>query len=148
MSPLGLWGAGGEGFGAGLHGGDAAAASGGADHLFDALHPFGKVQFAAESFYVGLDLGILEIHFLAGVVDEAFGERAVDDEGAEHVPVAEDLKDIGGVLVALSNAVDKFIGGVRVELTTTDIGASLAHHGFAAKLVEVEDEFGLFDGGF
>jgi hypothetical protein len=144
-----FFGAGGEGFGAGLHGGDAAAAFGGAfDHLFDVLHPLGEVHFAAEGFYVGLDFGVLEIHFLAGVVDEGFGEGAVEDEGAEHVPVAEDLEDVGGVLVAVFNAVDEVGGGVRSELSSSDVGAGLAHDGFAAEFVEVEDEFGLVDGGF
>jgi hypothetical protein len=106
-----VWGAGGEGFGAGLHGGDAAAAFGGAvDYLFDALHPFGEVHFGAEGFYVGLDFGPLEIHFLAGVVDESFGEGAVEDEGGEHVPVAEDLEDVGGLLVAAADGVDEVVG--------------------------------------
>jgi hypothetical protein len=106
---LGLWGAGGEGFGAGLHGADAAAAFGGAvDYLFDALHPFGEVHFGAEGFYVGLDFGPLEIHFLAGVANKALGECAVEDESADHVPVTEDLEYVGGLLVAFSNAVDGF----------------------------------------
>ena len=146
---LGLRGAGGEGLGAGLHGGDAAAAfCGTVDYLFDALHPLGEIHFAAEGFYVGLDFGPLEIHFLAGVVDESFGECAVEDEGAEHVPVAKDLEDVGGLLVAFSNGVDEFIGGVRIELAAPDVGAGLAHYGFAAEFVEVEEEFGLLDGGF
>jgi hypothetical protein len=108
---LGLWGAGGEGFGAGLHGGDAAAAFWGTvDYLFYALHPFGEIHFAAKGFQVGLDLGPLEIHFLAGVVDESFGEGAVEDEGGEHVPVAEDLEDVGGLLVAAADGVDEVVG--------------------------------------
>jgi hypothetical protein len=69
-----------------------------------------EVEFAAEGFYVGLDLSPLEIHFLAGVVDEGFGEGTVKDEGADHVPVAEDLEDVGSLLVAFSNAVDEFGG--------------------------------------
>jgi hypothetical protein len=148
QSELRLRGAGGEGFGAGFHGGDAAAAFGGAvDYLFDALHPLGEVEFAPEGFYVGLDLGPLEIHFLAGVVDEGFGECAVEDEGAEHVPVAEDLEDVGGLLVPLANAVDEVFGGVGIEWTA-DVGASLTHDGLAAEFVEVEEEFGLLDRGF
>jgi hypothetical protein len=148
IKKLRFGGAGGEGFGAGLHGGDAAAAFGGAfDHLFDVLHPSGEIHFAAEGFYVGLDFGVLKIHFLAGVVDEGFGDGAVEDEGAEHVPVTEDLEDVGGVLVAFFNAVDEVVGGVRSELSSSDVGAGLAHYGFAAKFVEAEDEFGLVDGG-
>ena len=131
-----------------MHCGDATAAFGGTvDYLFDALHPLGEVHFAAEGFYVGLDLGPLEVHFLAGVVDEAFGERAMDDEGADHVPVAEDLKDVCGLLVAISNGVDEFIRGVGLELAA-DVGAGLAHDGFATEFVEVEEEFGLLDGRF
>ncbi len=76
------------------------------DDSFDALHPLGEIHFGAEGFQVGLDFGPLEIHFLAGVVDEGFGERAVEDEGAEHVPVAEDLEDVGGLLVAFFDGVD------------------------------------------
>ena len=92
-----------------MHGGDAAAAFGGAiDDFFDALHPFGEVEFAAESLYVGLNLGPLEIHFLAGVADKALGECAVEDESADDVPVTEDLEYVGGLLVAFSNAVDGF----------------------------------------
>ena len=72
----------------------------------------------------------------------------MEDEGAEHVPVAEDLEDVGGLLVAFFNAVDEFIGGVRIELAAPDVGAGLAHYGFAAEFVEVEEEFGLLDGGF
>ena len=145
ITELRLRGASGEGFSAGLHGGDAAPAFGGAiDYLFDALHPLGEIEFAAEIFYVGLNFCPLKIHLLAGVVDEAFGEGAVEDEGAEHVPVAEDLEDVGGLLVALSNAVDEVFGGARIE-RAADVGASLAHDGFAAKFVEVKKEFSLFD---
>jgi len=124
-----------------------AAFGGAVDYLFDALHPLGEVEFAPEGFYVGLDLGPLKIHFLAGVVDKAFRERAVKDEGADHVPVAEDLKDVGRLLVALSNGVHKFFGGVGLELAA-DVGAGLAHDRLAAQFVEVEEQFGLLDGGF
>ena len=131
-----------------MHGGYAAAAFWGAiNYLFDALHPLGEVEVAAEGFYVGLDFGPLEIHFLTGVVDEAFGESAVDDEGADHVPVAEDLEDVGGLLVAVSNAVDEFFGRRRFERAAYE-ATRLAHDGFAAEFVEVEEEFGLLDGGF
>ena len=146
---LRFWDAGSEGFCAGLHCGDAAAALWRAvDDFFDALHPFGEIHFSPKGFYVGLDFCVLEIHFLAGVVDETFPERSVDDEGADHVPVAEDLEDVGGLLVASSNAVDEFVGRVRLELCSADIRASLAHDGLAAEFVEVEEEFGLLDGGF
>lgn len=149
LKNLGLWGAGGEGSGAGLHGGDAAAAFGRfIDHLFDALHPLREIHFAAEGFQVGLDFGPLKIHFLAGVVDECFGESAVEDEGADHIPIAEDLKDVSSLLVASSNAVDEFVGRMWVELCAADVRPSLAHDGFAAEFVEVEEEFGLLGGGF
>ena len=144
-----LRGASGEGFGAGLHCGDAAVAFGGTvDYLFDALHPLGEIHLAAEGFYVRFNPSPLKIHFLAGVVDKALRECAVKDEGADHVPVAEDLEDVGGLLVAFFNAVDEFIGGVRIELAASDVGAGLAHDGFAAEFIEVEEEFGLLDGGF
>jgi len=48
-----------------------------------------------------LDFNPLEIHFLAGVVDKALGECAVEDESADHVPVTEDLEYVGGLLVRL-----------------------------------------------
>ncbi len=72
----------------------------------------------------------------------------MEDESADHVPVAEDLEDEGGLLVAFFDAVDEFIGGVRIELSAANVGAGLAHDGFAAKFVEVEKKFGLLDGGF
>lgn len=128
-----------------MHCGDAAPAFGGSiDHLFNALHPFGKLHFRTEGFEVGLDLGVLEIHFLARVVDEAFGEGAVEDEGAEHIPITEDLEDVGGLLVAVADGGDEFFGGGGIEWAP-DIGAGLAHDGFAAEFVEVEDEFSLID---
>ena len=35
-----------------------------------------------------------------------------------------------------------------MELSAADVGAGLAHDGFAAEFVEVEEEFGLLGGGF
>src|SRR5664279_530745 len=50
-------------------------------------HPLGQVHLVAKSGEVGLDLGVLEVHLLAGVIDQRGIESAVAHEGGNHVPI-------------------------------------------------------------
>ena len=69
----------------------------------------GEFHFLAELGEVGLDLCVLEVHLLAGVVDEGGREGAVVDEGGDHVPVAVDLEDEPGLFVAGSDDLDELV---------------------------------------
>jgi len=121
------------------------AGFGGFYEALDVDEPLGQVHLLTELGEIGLDLCVLEVHLLAGVVDERGRESAVVDEGSDHVPVAVDLEDEAGVLVAGSDDLDELVGRGREEVTA-DVGAGFAHDGLAAEVVEAEDEIGLLDG--
>jgi hypothetical protein len=63
-------------------------------------HPLGQVHLVAKSGEVGLDLGVLEVHLLAGVIDQRGIESAVAHEGGNHVPIAVNLKNEAAMAAA------------------------------------------------
>ena len=94
---------------------------------------------------VGLNLGVLEVHLLAGVVDQRNVERAMRHERGHHVPISVDLQHKAATPAARSHDLEKLARRPRQELAA-DVGACLPHHRLAPQFVQLQNQFRLLDG--
>src|SRR5437660_1179072 len=122
----------------------------GVDEFFEVCEEKRVLQFFTQFGQVRLELCVDEEHFATetGLEEEIFVEHAVTDERARHTPIAEHLAKPGIFLRAYrAHDLDDLVGALGPEGGGPPM-ASFANFGFAASVVEFEDEFGVGVSGF
>src|SRR5215469_4440379 len=109
-----------------------------------AEHAWG-VHFFAQFFEEWAEFGVEEKHFAAkaGFEEQLGAHRAADGQRGGHFPVAPDLAQPVVLLASeVGTELDNFFRALRPELGEPPV-AGLAHFGFAAQVVQLEDNFSV-----